>query len=174
MLKNISTGKKLLILFIAILLIFAGINGFWLFAKKIPYDRYLDKMEDGTNKRVEDGYSYIVKKLPYLGYGGFLAVSKEEGIETSYNETQEETDEPEMDVALYIWPGLFGKCEYGVIMNDGLDEGIFEQIMIDKDLNHIPYGKDEDYNRDKQELVEKYHDEISELMERADKMWDIR
>lgn len=171
MLKNISAGKKLLILFIVILLIFAGINGFWLFAKKIPYDRYMDKMEDGTNERVEDGYSYVVQRLPYLGYGGFLAVSKEGGIERSYDEEQEEQ---EIDVTLYIWPGLFGKCEYGVMMNDGLDDGMFEQVMIDKNLNHIPYGKDEDYNKDKQELVEEYHDEISELMERADKMWDIR
>ena len=79
--KKYITAKRLIILSVVILSVFAIINVAWLFLRYIPYHRCREKMDVIDNHgllsygKVEDGYRYGVSTPAYLGWeGGYISV----------------------------------------------------------------------------------------------------
>ena len=176
--------KRLLILLIVILALFAGINLFWLLTTKLPYDGYINKVElvyDETDEEVFfyqkniDGYCYTVNPPEYLAYGGFLSVGTEEGYVAEINDEGEVISSNGLDVSLYIWPGLFGNIEYGVFFLDE-GKGVFEQVEVDGNLNYIPdkgNEENEEFTQYIESLIQENKDEIKHMMEGAGKLWGL-
>lgn len=142
--------KKIIIIILIIIIGFGIYNLAWLGWRNIKYKSYKTGLEEFIENKsyvytADDNYLYNVKLPDYLTYTGNLCVSVPEG-----------------ECALLIWPKVIGGYDYGV------------QIQIDEETYSIMLNNDflaEDSQYD--EMVDKYSDTITELHEKAKKMWNI-
>lgn len=180
--KHFSTSKKILIVFAVILIAFAAINGVWYFGYKSTYNQLSQKLDkqideiDGTTihyNKVVDEYIFSLKMPSYLGEGGFLSVGNKEGIVTEMDSKNNVIGSNGLYVSLYIWPQYWGKYKMGVDFYDEAAE-IWEQVYIDSDLNIISAetleSKQVEYL---QSLISENQEEIQNLIEAAENLWDI-
>lgn len=174
--KKYITAKRLIILSVVILSVFAIINVAWLFLRYIPYHRCREKMDVIDTYgllsygKVEDGYRYGVSTPAYLGWeGGYISVSLDQSYKIHLDEYGNEDGASGLSLGLYIWMKPFGENEYGV---DILSPDIDKQIYITKDLEYVPYDpNDTKYNQQAEQILAEYKDQIQELMNRAQTMW---
>ena len=135
--KPLSPIKKLGILAITILLVFASINLFWIFSTYIPYNNFaakMDRIEEGDGEYVYyektlDGFSFHLSPPNYLDFSSFLALSREEGHIVTYDSSGNIDSTNGIGISLFIWPDVFGNFEYGVFFVDEAND-IWEQATI--------------------------------------------
>lgn len=178
-----SVLKRLITLFIVILVTFGAINALWFYGYKIQYNRLSNVLEVAYNDinpnikryvRDEGGYHFELKMPEYLGRGGFISVAKEEGAITYYDETGTITGSNGMFVSLYIWPKYFGKYKMGIDLYDEV-ERVSEQIVITDDIQVVVNGDyDDEYIQYLQDLLNENYDEIIRLINVADTLLKIR
>lgn len=153
--KNESAKKsiafRLCIVLLAVLLLFGGFHFTWKLGYMKQYERIAEKLdviyldEDGEPKAEHDEsmkrYSkvfgdYIVSlKMPaYLGFGGFISVGDKDGYTGELDADGNIIGGSGLDVALYVWPKLFGGYDLGIEFNDPYND-IWEQVMVNRDLS---------------------------------------
>ncbi len=181
--KNMTTGKKLLILFGGILLVFGIINLVWFIGIKCKYISNSKNMQaaeeigkvsaKNSYYHIEDGYEYMVAHPGYLGGNGFFAVSREEGYSVTIDENGEFLSDNGVCVTLYIWPKMFYYM-YGVDIYSE-KENIWYQIYIDENGNLVTDDeKNIELNESKQVVLEEYETEIANLLELAKNQWELK
>ncbi len=178
-LKNITAAKKLTILAVIILSIFAGINLFWLLIKALPDYGYANKVDKtdtalGTMYTKKIGkYEYRVDKATYLGYDGFLSVGEPYEL---YYDNGSIIDSSGLNIRLFIWPKVTGRYEYGVFFIDEVKD-ISTQIYIDKNTKFIPYKPEtleyNEYNEKAEKLINENYDDIKAKMDGAKELWGL-
>lgn len=180
-----SATKKLIIVACIIVFIFAVINLSWLLLVKVPYNRYAGKLEiiydedygeePGIRYQKEiDGYKYDSTMPDYLSYSGFLSVGRAEGHVVNMDDDGDILSSSGLDITVFIWPSVFGKCEYGV---DFYDEAanIWEQVMIDSDINYLPEDKGNvEVNEYIEGLISDNYEEINKMVTGAKQLWDLK
>ena len=143
--QPMSTPKKLTILFVVIMAIFAVINAVWYWGYKATYDELASKMDktidniDGTSVRYTktvDNYSFVLKMPAYLGEGGFLSVGDAEGAVTEYDSNNDIISSNGTYITLYIWPRYWGEYQIGVDFYDEATD-LWEQVYINSDLTIV-------------------------------------
>lgn len=171
--KNMTAAKKLTILAIVILSIFASINIFWAASAGFPSYGYKERLgvgaeEDRTSYNVKkDGLVYAVHKSAYMGGRAYLHVYNRYTVDLAAH-----TDNG-IAIDLYIWPDIFGNYKYGVMLTDEIDD-INEMIFIDENLNHLPYDPDDtETNVKMEELLDNYRDQIRQRIDGAQSMWKL-
>ena len=181
--KNISTLKKLVILFIVFLAIFGIINIVWYFGYKATYDKLASKMDtEETSIGQESRVSYykiageercILGMPSYLSYGGQLCVSAEEGYVPQYDADGNIISDNGIYVSLYIWPQFLGAYELGVDFYSEKDH-IWEQLYIDSELNLQGTENMDPLLIEKlQKLIDEHSDTINKLIDTAEEVWEI-
>lgn len=142
--------------------IFVLLNLLWFCWRQIRYSAFTGGMEQTKISTLlvpryaakdSDGFDYSVKWPDYLSFTGNLAV----GFPGA-------SDDPFTD-GLIIWPKLFGGYEYGVILNDPNDPSSGYMFYITPDGQAV----DTEY----QEIAVQCQTTIKELLERANKYWEI-
>lgn len=181
--KKISATKKLMILFVAILLIFGAINAAWYFGYKRTYNELANKMDitideiDGKTKRYTktiDNYAFALKMPTYLGEGGFLTVAESEGAVSYLDDKGEVIGSSGLYISLYIWPQRFGGYKIGIDFYDESKE-IWEQVIINGSLQLVSAEKfDDDYVDYLNSLILDNKDEIEDLINAAISLWDVQ
>lgn len=183
--KTLSTSKKLLILFLVILAVFGAVNGVWYFGYKNIYNGfakemtfYMDEYDDsgflsGYGTAV-DGYSLNVKMPEYLGFGGFLCISREEGYRPVYDDQGTVISDNGMLISLYIWPQLFGGYQLGLDCYSESDAEITGQFEIhgDRSLVHAEY-MDEEAIAEVEAMFDAHSEEIQHLFDLAKEVWGL-
>ena len=178
-----STPKKLIILFAAIIAIFAVINAVWDFGYKATYDELASKMDVEENTiGQENSVSYyrivgdqkcILNMPSYLGAGGHLCVSNKDGYIPQFDNDGNIIADNGVLISLYVWPQFFGGYQLGVDLYSEKDE-MMMQIYINSDLSLTntedldPWAIDEC-----EKLVTQYADEIKQLIVIAEDTWNI-
>ena len=172
---------------LSIMLFFGAVNLVWYITVNKPYNEYIgvvDEFDSGNvpslsssirYEKVIDGYRYAVKKPTYLDFSGCLIVSYEELPEIKINpETNEVLGSNGLYIALYIWPGMWGNYEYGVMFDDEYC-GIFEQIMLDEDLVYLPSNiYDTEGNEKREKLLNDNLQEIEQMFNSAKDLWKLK
>lgn len=142
--------KKIFFIIAAIVLSFGAYNIFWYFSIISKYKDYSENMDELIAYKSyflnpHDGYLYNVKYPDYLTFTGNLGISDEKN-----------------NLALIIWPSLYGENEYGVRIIT--DEETYE-IMVDKNMKAA--------NSSFNSIIDEYKEEIEKLFEKANKQWNI-
>lgn len=188
---SIMARKKIItVLFIAIA-VFSILNDIWLISVAYPYFRYeknmLRRYTGGSSIEyiyTDREYEYEIKPPMYLGFSsGFLRVSP---IEETRHFVEESTqgrrvyylnsagdrvyDDDYRKIEFYYWKKPFGDSIYG-IMYWSVD--LDAQILFDKDFNVIN-GEDAGYKEEFQSVIDKEKGLISEMMNRAADMWELK
>jgi hypothetical protein len=185
--RKLSTPQKLLILFIAILIVFGSINAYWYFGYRSIYNKLADRMDAtyGDNGDVEDrimmrytkivgDYSFTLKMPAYLCEGGFLSVGDKEGAIAEIDENGNVINSNGLCISLYIWPQYFGDYKLGIDFYDEAED-IWEQVAVDSHLNIISSEDlDDQYVKYIQDLISDNEDEIKALIDAAQEFWDIQ
>lgn len=184
------TKRKVLIIFLVVVGVFAIINLIWFFSvgyKYIQYEKGMDICEDEESSvkysKEVDGYLYRIKPAGYLSFSsGFLSVSEarwenifmgdENGNDTPFfidenGEKQYIDDYRQID--FYYWTSGLSAPKYGIMYwSTELDA----QILFDSDLN-VLNGEDIGYQEIFQDTVDSNRETIVDLMERASEMWGL-
>lgn len=179
--RRLSTPIKLLILFLAILMVFGVINLVWFLGHKHRYNGFAEEMEywvdeaDDSRSRYSvtiGDYRCIMKMPHYLSFGGFMAVEDSEGYVTTIDENGNEHGNG-LSIALYIWPKMFAGYDIGLFFYDKEHE-IFEQVYIDPDCNLVDAEEfDDEFVAYINTLIADNKDEIDCLFDIADQCWHI-
>lgn len=185
--EKISVAKKLIIVASIIVFIFAVINLSWLLLVKVPYNRYAGKLEiiydedygeegePGIRYQKEiDGYKYDSSMPDYLCFSGVLSVGSIDGSVVNMDGNGEIVGSNGLDITIFIWPGVFGKCEYGVDFYDEAAD-IWEQVMIDSDINYLPEDKGNvEVIEYIEGLISENYEEINKMLTGAKQLWDLK
>ncbi len=173
MLKNITAAKKLTVLAIVILSIFASINIFWAASAGLPSYGYKERLganieEERTSYSVKkDGLVYAVHKSVYMSGRAYLHVFNRYTVDLATH-----TDNG-IAIDLYIWPDIFGNYKYGVMISDEIDD-INELFVIDENLNYFPNDPDDTETNERiEKLINDYRDQIKQRIEGAQSMWRL-
>ena len=179
MIKKYPVFAKLLILFLIIILIFTTINLVWFFGMKNRYNKLTGNMELVWNKAAGDyryqkefeGYTCVLSMPSYLCYDGFISITSQP-YRAEYDSNGELLNENDFGLSLFIWPQMFDGFEYGVAIYN-FSNNI--QILIEADGSYIPT---EDGNTELDEynakLVDQYKEDITNLLEAANKLWNLK
>ena len=177
--------KKLVVLLVSILVVFATINAVWYFGYQKRYNNMAKYLEKGYSGDVENekmlkygttvGEYQIALKMPeYLGSGGFVSVSKPEEFVVEQNEMGETTTRSDASISLFIWPNYFSGFDLGVWYFDFVGESD-EQIMITQNLDLANAEElDPEYVAHARQLIEANKDKIQEMFEVAEKTLEIK
>ena len=178
--KKMSPFKKLLILLIVILLIFAGINLSWYFFKFRPYKQLAENFNAvniGDNEELQryslekDGYYFNIKMPAYLGFeGGYCRVSTSNGYEYAVDIENDDVDESKViGLTLYYYPRIFQEDQYAIFIETSSD---FTPLDISKDLKYIPAeGESKAETEDHENMIRENFEEIEKLMNEAISVW---
>lgn len=177
-LKNMKASKKLTVLALTILVVFAGINLFWFISKGLPFYGYCSKVDKKESpfdvmytKKIGE-YNYLIDKVPYLSYEGFLMVGEPYGMETDKNGKL--IGDTGLNIILYIWPRFTGDYKYGLLINDYSHAISFMQIYIDENVNYLPSDPNNtEYNEKAEKLVKENYDAIKNQMDAAKELWGL-
>lgn len=148
--KKRSKFKKIIIIILAVIIGFGLYNLTWLGWRTLKYKSYTTGLEEFIENMsyvytAEDSYLYNVKMPDYLTYTGNLCVSVPEG-----------------ECALLIWPKVISGYDYGVQIQ--IEEEVYS-IMLNNDFS----AEDSQFDG----IVGEYSETITELHEKAKKMWNI-
>ncbi|HZK21108.1 MAG TPA: hypothetical protein VFC76_02405 [Oscillospiraceae bacterium] len=179
--EKMSASKKLTILTVVILVIFAGINLVWLFTTYFPYYGYRDKLETvidpagepQTEKTIGE-YRYLASRTAYLSYSNFLAVGSKDGY-WSQQDANGNTimDNGGVDISLYVWPNVWFGNQYGIFFYDELPH-VFVQMYVDKELNFLPYDPfDTAFNEEAEGLLSENYTQVKMMMDGAHELWGL-
>lgn len=172
--KNISF-KKLIIMLIIILLIFAVYNLTWYFLKYQPYHKLcanLEKSDEGLRGQrysySDADYTYLIKMPSYLSFqGGFINVASNNKI-SQHTENGAQIQYP--SCSLFIWPQIMKETKYGVSVFE--DDEIY-MLAIDKELNYVPNDSELSAEiESKETIINNHYKEISEIMNAVNNMWE--
>lgn len=177
--------KRLLVLFCAIVTIFALINAIWYFGYQKRYSaiaRHLEaaylfgeESDDMLRYAKEVGDYTISMKMPeYLGSGGFVSVAKTSGYVTLLNDDGTIAEADEMYITLYIWPKYFIGYKIGLDFYDEANS-IWEQVELTSDMELMHTDTlDDAYIEYISQLISDYQDEITEMICIAEENTGIR
>ncbi len=176
--NNMTAAKKLTILAVLIITIFANINLIWAIRKGLPYYGYTNPLtahDDGSGVDYHtsvNGLGFTVKKPTYLGYGGFLKVGSTTPHIVEVDEKGNIVGSNGLGICLFVWPDA-GIIKYGVSFQDETEE-LFMQIYIDEDLNYLPKDiKNTELNDKAKKLIKENYDVIKTYLDAAQKMWGL-
>lgn len=167
--------KRLLILFAAILLLFASINAAWYFgyqqrynaiAKNLEKTYIFDEIDDDMLRYTKevDGYTISLKMPKYLGSGGFVSIAKTSGYSVSLDDDGNIIESSEMYITLYLWPKFFSGYKIGLDFYDERNE-FWEQVELTTDMELTNTNAlDDAYIDDMLELISEHRDEINKLL----------
>lgn len=183
--KTLSTPKKLLILFLMILAILGAVNGVWYFGYKNIYNGfskdmtlYTDEHDDSgflsTYEMTMDGYNLTLKMPAYLGFGGFMCISREDGYQPTYDENKHIVNDNGMLISLYIWPKMFGSYELGLYCYREIGDEITGQFEIYSDLSlaNTEYMDDKEIS-EVEAMFAAHSEEIQHLFDLAKEVWGL-
>lgn len=180
-----SIIKRLLALFIIILLIFAIINAVWYFGYQKRYNTMAGNLEttylfnqndDDMLRYTKEVGDYIISlKMPeYLGSGGFVSISKTSGYSVSLDDDGDIIDASEMYITLYIWPKYFSGYKIGLDFYDEANS-IWEQVELTTDMEPMDTDAlDDAYIDYISQLISEHQGEINELIGIADENLGIK
>lgn len=141
--------KRILLTLLSLFILW---NVVWFSIITIRYKAFTDavpKDEYGIHAMEKDSTLYYVAKPSYLRLSGNLTVSSKNKQEV-----------------LFIWPKITGGYKYGIMLRD--KQQVY-QIYIDKNINIAKESRD----KVTLELVEKNKEEIKELFNRAESLFNI-
>lgn len=176
--------KRLLILLVAILIVFASINTVWYFGYQQKYNAiasklnatYIDDIEEADRLRYtkEIGDYTITMKMPsYLGSGGFVSVGKTDGYITVTDDEGNIVDSSDMCITLFIWPKYFSDYKIGLDFYDEVNS-IMEQVEFTSNLEMMHTDTlDDEFVEYINQLVAEYEDEIMYLIHLAEETLEI-
>lgn len=176
--------KRLLILLVAILIVFASINAVWYFGYQQKYNAiasklnatYIDDIEEADRLRYtkEIGDYTITMKMPsYLGSGGFVSVGKTDGYITVTDDEGNIVDGSDMCITLFIWPKYFSDYKIGLDFYDEVNS-IMEQVEFTSSLEMMHTDTlDDEFVEYINQLVAEYEDEIMYLIHLAEETLEI-
>lgn len=176
--------KRLLILLVAILIVFASINAVWYFGYQQKYNviasklnaTYIDDIEEADRLRYtkEIGDYTITMKMPsYLGSGGFVSVGKTDGYITVTDDEGNIVDSSDMCITLFIWPKYFSDYKIGLDFYDEVNS-IMEQVEFTSSLEMMHTDTlDDEFVEYINQLVSEYEDEIMYLIHLAEETLEI-
>lgn len=176
--------KRLLILLVAILIVFASINAVWYFGYQQKYNAiasklnatYIDDIEEADRLRYtkEIGDYTITMKMPsYLGSGGFVSVGKTDGYITVTDDEGNIVDGSDMCITLFIWPKYFSDYKIGLDFYDEVNS-IMEQVEFTSNLEMMHTDTlDDEFVEYINQLVAEYEDEIMYLIHLAEETLEI-
>ena len=177
--QKLSAGKKLLVLFLSIFLVFATINLVWLFGIELRYNKYCNKLEKTeilgsvSYQKIIGDYIYSVNKPKYMDFTGYLTVGDKNGSFITVDADGEIIDDSGLYIELNIIPNVLGQYRYRLWFYDeanGLDAFIF----IDDNFNYIPSERaTEEMKAATSKLVEDNLNEIKSLRNSAEALWDL-
>lgn len=183
--KALSTPKKLLILFLVILAIFGAVNGVWYFGYKNIYNGFAKEMTLYTDEHDDsgflsrygttvDGYSFTLKMPEYLGFGGFMCISREEGYQPVYDDQGNVISDNGMLISLYIWPQIFGGYKLGLDCYGESDAEITGQFEINADLSLVNAEyMDDEAIAEVEAMFGAHSEEIQHLFDLAKEVWGL-
>lgn len=175
--KKLSTFKKLVILFVSILIILAGYNLVWFIIKYSPYHNYCASMPSNKNEGnnsysyKDDNFTYTVKMPAYLGFGGgFLNVASNEPAKIILNEDTDNTSvEKNVSINLFAWPKFRKETQYGVMIIEGQ---MMTQLYINEHLDYISFDYETSTEiAEHEQILTRYNQQISKLMDAMQIMW---
>lgn len=172
--RSSSAIKKTLIVFGAVVAIFAIINILWFFGYRLQYNKIAARLdaseyaEDAEAKtrtvysKVVDEYIIRMTFPSYLQKGGKITIAK--NTESSSDGLTQGNDE-QYSISFYYWPKPFGKERLGVSFWGTDDiENDWHQIYVYPDLSPVFR---EDYREEEiqlcNELINNYKDEIERM-----------
>ena len=176
--------KRLLILLIFILSVFAAINVIWYVGYQQRYNNIAEHLEithlfgeeddDMLRYTKEVGDYTISMKMPeYLGRGGFVSVAKTAGYTVKLDDNGNIIESSEMYMTLYIWPEYFSGYKIGLDFYDEANS-IFEQVELNSDMVPLNIDDlDDDYVEYILKMISEYQDEINELINVINENTDI-
>lgn len=176
--------KRLLILLVAILIVFASINAVWYLGYQQKYNAiasklnatYIDDIEEADRLRYtkEIGDYTITMKMPsYLGSGGFVSVGKTDGYITVTDDEGNIVDSSDMCITLFIWPKYFSDYKIGLDFYDEVNS-IMEQVEFTSSLEMMHTDTlDDEFVEYINQLVAEYEDEIMYLIHLAEETLEI-
>ena len=177
--EKMSAWKKLLILFLAILSVFAVINLVWLFGIEFRYDRYCKNLEKNeeygrtTYSAVLDNYSYSVRKPGYMNFRGYLTVGDKEGYSITVDKDGNIKESSGLYIELDIIPNVLGRLRYRLWFCDD-EQGLDAMVFIDSECNYIPSKTaTEESKKATADLIAENIDEIKVLMNSAHEYWGL-
>jgi hypothetical protein len=168
--------RKLLILAIVIVCVFAAINLVWYIGVKTSYDHIAARLEKVTDEETRgtryqkevDGYTCGLSMTGYLFNSGFFSIDKSDGYTAEIDDDGNVISDNGVSVSLFIWPQTFGGYEYGVMIYSE-KENLHEQIYIDSKGNYLSQDEGNvEVNEYLSSLINKYHDEIAPMLDLAD------
>lgn len=145
--KELTTLKKLLILFSVIVFIICGVVLFWYIAIKQPYDRY-----ESRTMLIEPEYVYRIRTPRFLSTKGNIQIKKREG---------------DLKIILKVRHAFLKKTYDLSILDKGFKHSVM--IPVDENLNYLveDYGNIE-MRKEKEKVLSEYMDEAEEIMHAAD------
>lgn len=175
-----STWKKLTILIAFIIAISGMICLSWYIFVHLPYVGYTKDFQfTVTDMGIEqyikdtDDFTCKVHAPKFLSWGGFLAIEKGSfSVKVLPDGSYVYPNEP--NITLFIWPSIFGKTEYGLMIEYG-KMNIMAQTKIEFTKNN-----DDSYNivhnleeKDVLKLYDENKTEIDKMLECAEKTWNF-
>ena len=180
--KQVSSSKKLGILFLVIVLIFAAINLFWLFTVKLPYNGYCKSLNavdsDGTvlTETVIGEYLYSVRVPEYMNFNrSHLTIENNDGAWVNVDgATGAVIDSSGLTISLNVLPGKFWEDTlYRLWFVDDTND-LDAMIYIDENCNYSPLHEvSDEVRKNTEKLIKDNIEEIERLMSLAKDMWDI-
>lgn len=127
--------------------------------------------EEGTdvdNSYIGEKYCITIREPSYLNFNsGFIGVSNARFFIIRQLADGTSVANRQYDVGIYIWPQFSGEYKIGVRILEGCED-IEKRYYVDKDLNYIPDSDiDEEYNKEVQETIDKYYDDLKEMLDFA-------
>lgn len=184
--KNCTRGtiwKRLLILFLSILTLFALINGVWFFGYQNRYNNFAERLDEYYLMGIDepkyrrygkevDGYQIGMKMPDYLGTGGFVSVDQGEII---VDVDEEGNQYSETSVALFIYPKWFSGFEYVVNINNVVTgEMFFISVTPEMDLTQeYEEALDPGEAEQSRQIIAEHQEEIKNMIDIAEKTLEI-
>ncbi len=165
-------NKKLLYVILCLFIIGIGVRSAKVYNMNKPfivnmnYDKNLGKAKYYSK---EEGYVFKYSKASFFNNDSFASVCKEDDVR-SYMDKNGNIYTKGMQIILFIWPN---ENKYGLdFYQYDKNSEISEQIYVDRNMNFIYNGVDEEYESYINGLLNLYEDEIQELSREAQRKWN--
>ena len=175
--------KRLLILFLSILTLFALINGVWYFGYQKRYNTIAEHLNEYYAMGIEepemrrygkevDEYQISMKMPAYLGTGGFVSVGPRE-ITVDVDEDGTQYGEPTF--GLFIYPKWFSGFQLVVGVNNAVTgEAYFISVTPNLDLTQeFEEALDPEEAEQWRQLIAEHLDDIKKMIAIAEKTLEI-
>lgn len=181
--SEMSTKNKLIVLTCVIVCIFLIINIAWLLGVWLPYHGYAENLQreyDGSNYYVysDDKYNYALKMPKYLSFNSFMRMEDITSTKVYIDEYGNESWENDEYITLFFWP-TFGGLSYKIgVYYDYLKNAEPCSFRFVLNKNHNPIlsdnPKDKAINKETENFMSEYGDEIISLIEKGKKVFNIK